>query len=156
MSNKWADIDVSQLKRLQSNLNQLEKIDFNKFCEQMTNEIAQRLIRRVKQRTPVGVYEEAGKTGGTLRRNWSISKNVTKQGNTYSIEIINPIEYASYVEYGHRQEVGRYVPAIGKKLVQPWVEGKFMLTISEAEIESMTPKLLQTKLNQMLKGKMKC
>ena len=53
MSNKWADIDVSQLKRLQSNLNQLEKIDFNKFCEQMTNEIAQRLIRRVKQRTPV-------------------------------------------------------------------------------------------------------
>ena len=89
-----------------------------------------------------------------MRRNWTISKNVTKQGTTYSIEIINPIEYASYVEYGHRQEVGRYVPAIGKKLVKPWVEGKFMLTISEVEVEALTPKLLQARLNKMLKGKM--
>lgn len=156
MSNKWGDVDITQLKKIQSELNKLEKTDINKFCEQMANEIAQRLLRRVKQRTPVGVYEEEGKTGGTLRRNWSISKNVTKHGNSYTIEIINPIEYASYVEYGHRQEVGRFVPAIGKKLVNPWVEGKFMLTISEAELESITPKLLQTRLNQMLKGKLKC
>ena len=26
------------------------------------------------------------------------------------------MEYASYVEYGHRQEPGRYVPALGKRL----------------------------------------
>jgi len=32
-----------------------------------------------------------------------------------------------HVEYGHRQKVGRYVPAIGKKLVAPFVRGRFML-----------------------------
>lgn len=151
---KWGSVDLSQLKTLQTKFEELEKVDVDKFYEAAIKDIAQRLLARVKQKTPVGVYEESGKNGGTLRRNWTISKNVTKQGTTYSIEIINPIEYASYVEYGHRQEVGRYVPAIGKKLVKPWVEGKFMLTISEVEVEALTPKLLQARLNKMLKGKM--
>ena len=151
---KWGSVDLSQLKTLQTKFEELEKVDVDKFYEEAIKDVAQRLLARVKQKTPVGVYEESGKKGGTLRRNWTISKNVTKQGTTYSIEIINPIEYASYVEYGHRQEVGRYVPAIGKKLVKPWVEGKFMLTISEVEVEALTPKLLQARLNKMLKGKM--
>lgn len=32
------------------------------------------------------------------------------------------VYYAPYVEFGHRQEVGRYVPAIKKRLVQPFVK----------------------------------
>lgn len=38
------------------------------------------------------------------------------------------VEYAVPVELGHRQQPGRYVPAIGKRLVADHVEGKFMLT----------------------------
>ena len=34
------------------------------------------------------------------------------------------VEYAAYVEYGHHQQVGRYVPAIGKRLVKSFVPGK--------------------------------
>jgi phage gpG-like protein len=34
------------------------------------------------------------------------------------------VEYAPYVEFGHRQEVGRYVPAIGKRLVKAYVPAK--------------------------------
>ena len=34
------------------------------------------------------------------------------------------VNYAPYVELGHHQQVGRYVPAIGKRLVRPWVPGK--------------------------------
>ena len=34
------------------------------------------------------------------------------------------VEYAPYVELGHHQEPGRYVPAIGKRLVASFVEGK--------------------------------
>lgn len=34
------------------------------------------------------------------------------------------VEYAPYVELGHDQEVGRYVPAIGKRLVASHVDGK--------------------------------
>lgn len=34
------------------------------------------------------------------------------------------VEYAPSVEFGHHQEVGRYVPAIGKRLVREFVPAK--------------------------------
>lgn len=34
------------------------------------------------------------------------------------------VEYAPYVEFGHHQEVGRYVPAIEKRLVREFVPAK--------------------------------
>ena len=34
------------------------------------------------------------------------------------------VEYAPYVEFGHHQQVGRYVPAIGKRLVREFVPAK--------------------------------
>ena len=34
------------------------------------------------------------------------------------------VEYAPYVEFGHHQEVGRYVPAIEKRLVREFVSAK--------------------------------
>ena len=34
------------------------------------------------------------------------------------------VEYAPYVEFGHHQEVGRYVPKIGKRLVREFVPGQ--------------------------------
>ena len=33
-------------------------------------------------------------------------------------------EYAAHVEYGHRQNVGQFVKAIGKRLKAPWVPGQ--------------------------------
>lgn len=112
------------------------------------------------------------KNGGTLRRGW-VSKSekeaesgtipgakeayeyaqsliVIKEGNEYVIEIVNPVHYASYVENGHRQEVGRYVPAIGKRLVNSWVDGKFMLKISEEELDSKMSQILEKKIQKFL------
>lgn len=110
------------------------------------------------------------KNGGTLRRGWTAktekeaengksvnaktwanSLSVKKIGDVFQIEVINPVHYASYVEFGHRQEPGRFVPAIGKRLVDSWVEGKYMLTISEREIEAQAPKMLERKLLEFLK-----
>ncbi len=109
------------------------------------------------------------RNGGTLRRGWTArteeeaengsSKNakdwanslaVKKIGDIFQIEVINPVHYASYVEYGHRQEPGRYVPAIGKRLKASWVEGKYMLTISEKELESQIPALLERKMKKYI------
>lgn len=115
------------------------------------------------------------KQGGTLRRGWTAkteaeaaagSNNVNvndyvnsikvgKSGNLFTIEISNPVSYASYAEYGHRQTPGRYVPAIDKKLKAGWVEGHFMLTISEKEIQNIAPALLQKKLYEFLKEAVK-
>ena len=102
-----------------------------------------------------------GYVGGTLRRGWTEGKNQSAStyaqslkvhhfGDTYVIEVVNPVEYASYVEFGHRQTPGKYVPALGKRLKSGWVEGKFMLTISEQEIERDAPRILENKLKKKL------
>ena len=53
--------------------------------------------------------------------------------------IINPVEYAAYVEYGHR-----------KRNNQGWVPGKLMLTISETELRAVTPQILERKIKKFL------
>lgn len=88
--------------------------------------------------------------GGNLRRNWTIGQ-VFKNGNMYSVEVINSAFYASYVEYGHRQTPGRFVPVLGKKLKRAWVPGRFMLTISENEIKENMDAILEKKLDNILK-----
>lgn len=108
-------------------------------------------------------YEQywSGYVGGTLRRGWTggakvdgaayaQSLPIKRVGNDYVIDIINHTEYASYVEYGHRQTPGRYVPALGKSLKAGWVQGRFMLTISVDELQSAAPKILEKKLAKWL------
>ena len=160
---KWGRADYKQLKALADKLKQMETDPrIPQFCEECSKELAARLLALVIPRTPVGVYpEETGKKGGTLRRGWTAGRKtapsvyanslpVTKNGSTYTIEVINPVEYASYVEFGHRQEPGRYVPAIGKQLKASWVNGKYMLTISEGELEQIAPRILSQKLERFL------
>lgn len=55
------------------------------------------------------------------------------------IEIVNPIEYASYVEYGHRTANH-----------EGWVKGQFMMTISEQELQSIAPQILEKKIKKYL------
>ena len=98
------------------------------------------------------IYQQywAGYTGGTLRDAWTILP-IEQRGSEYVVTIINPTEYASYVEYGHRQTPGRYVPALGKSLKANWVKGRFMLTISIQEVEKALPGVLERNLYELLK-----
>lgn len=160
---KWGSCDYEQFKQLQERLQKLERIDLDKFCRDVSKELAARLLALVIPRTPVGVYtEDTGKKGGTLRRGWTGGKNssakayaqslpVHKAGHTFTIEVINPVEYASYVEFGHRQTPGRFVPAIGKSLKASWVDGQYFLTISEDELRQMAPAVIQRKLDELLR-----
>ena len=50
----------------------------------------------------------------------SITHKVADDGK--SVTIGSATSYAPFVELGHIQEVGRYVPAIGKRLKKPYVE----------------------------------
>ena len=110
-----------------------------------------------------------GYNGGTLRRGWTAkneaeaengsssdvtafvnSLDVTHVGNTFTVTVGNPVHYASFVELGHRQTVGKYVPAIGKRLKRAWVPGQFMLKISEEELQSQTPAILARNIEKWL------
>lgn len=149
-----AKVDISELIEFQKKLETIGEKERDAFVRKLTNEAAMRLFEKVRNYTPVGVYPaESGKTGGTLRRGWNV-KNIKleKIDGGYQVKIINPVEYASYVEYGHRQTPGRFVPAIGKRLKKGWVEGKFMLTKSEMELESELPGIIERKLKQLFDG----
>lgn len=141
--------DFKQMEKLRDELNRLQ--DPQKFVEECTKELAARLLRLVIKRTPVGQYANStGKNGGTLRRGWTANKRapakayaesmeITKEGNVYKIEIVNPVEYASYVEYGHRTANHK-----------GWVKGQFMMTISEQELQQMAPVILERKIRNYL------
>lgn len=160
---KWGKCDYKQLQRLQKNLELMQKADLDKFCEDCAKELAARLLAKVIKRTPVGQYPEStGMMGGTLRRGWTSeteqeaeatavfgggtaaktyanSLKIEKVGNVYQIEIINPVHYASYVEFGHRTANHK-----------GWVNGRFMLTISEGELDVQAPHILEKKLIKYL------
>lgn len=108
-----------------------------------------------KRRSPSNeslIYQKhwAGYTGGELRRSWTVGL-LRKEGSIYKIEVINNTKYASYVEYGHRQQPGRFVPALGKQLKKGWVEGKHMLEYSVRDIQQMAPKILEARIKEFLK-----
>lgn len=160
----WGDCDFRQLERLAERMEQLSSYDMDRLCREMAEKLAKVLLNRVKKRTPVGVKPKiegpnaraileqywSGYRGGTLRDAWTILP-LEKRGGNYIITVINPTEYASYVEFGHRQTPGRYVPALGKSLKASWVKGKFMLTISEDQVKRLAPRMLEDRLEEMLK-----
>lgn len=156
------NFDIKGLKEFQTQLKKMQNPD--KFVEACAKELAARLLRLVIKRTPVGDYsgdsytcasgkshrgwKVPGKKGGTLRRGWTDGKSVSAvgyanslkinhDGNNYVIEIINPVEYASYVEYGHRTANH-----------SNWVRGHFMMTISEQELQDMAPRILEQKIRK--------
>ena len=145
--------DKKGLEKLQKQLEELEKGKArDKFFEDCAKELAARLLSLVKPKTPVGVYDDPSRKGGTLRRGWTGGKNtdaeafarslnVEKSGKTYTITVENNVEYAPYVEYGHRTRGGK-----------GFVQGKHMLETSEQELKALSPKILQDKLEKFLKG----
>ena len=86
----------------------------NNFDEEATkslNKISQKLIAKVKLKTPVD--------SGVLRRSWRVKKD----GDLARI-VYNNVHYAPYIEYGHRTRGGK-----------SFVDGQYMLTKSVKEIE---------------------
>lgn len=171
---KFGRCQIQELKEFQEKLNRLQ--DSDEFLKSCAKELAARLLSKVVKRTIVGDYSveievtakrdskhhkkgdvykkrvnKSGKTGGTLRRGWTGGKNISVQeyvdslkihhsDDAYVIEIINETEYASYVEYGHRTRDHKR-----------WIPGEFMMTISEQELKTIAPKVLEAKLEKHLR-----
>lgn len=160
---KWGSVDYKQLQRLQENLQKLQELDMDKFCEDVSKGLAARLLSLVIPDTPVGSYpKQTGKKGGTLRRGWTAKTEaeaangsgsgmdkiaaytnalpIFKRGRTFYIEVINPVNYASYVEFGHRTPGGK-----------GWVEGQYFLTFAEKQLERKAPSIIEKELEKKLK-----
>lgn len=154
---RWGKCDFKELKALDKRLEQLSKVDMDVFCRGAAKDLAGRLLFKAKKRTPV-VY-------GTLRDAWAIMP-IGYRRDHYTVVVLNNLKYASYVEYGHRQQPGRFIPGHwegerfvydpeaegGMVLKDSWVKGRFMLTISTQELEHQAPAILEKKLYHFLRG----
>lgn len=145
-------INLEGFKELEKSLTKIQK-DVDDFIVSLSKEVAARLLAKVIKLTLPGKYpKSSGKKGGTLRRGWTAGKKqsqksfvedmkVTKTGGVYEIIVKNSVEYASYVEFGHRTRNHK-----------GWVPGKFILTVSEQELEGDLERIIQNKLQKFIGG----
>ena len=101
-----------EIKGIDSFLKNINNIQ-NNFHGDLQNLVEKHggiLLRNTKQRTPVDT--------GQLRRSWQLEK-----GDLY-VKLYNNVEYAQFIEYGHRTRGGK-----------SYVEGVYMLKTSFEKTE---------------------
>jgi hypothetical protein len=121
------NLDMKELLEYSRNLAKSSD-NFEDFLKDFLIEMANRIIAKTKPRTPVDT--------GALRGAWKLGHFVFNK-NDIGVEILNPMEYATEIEYGHR--IVRNGVEVG------WYEGKFMLRTSIDEVKRQMP--LRNKMN---------
>lgn len=98
-----------------------------------------RFIAEVKRRTPVDT--------GDLRNHWKLEE-VVRSGEELRVWFVNPMYYASFVEYGHAKPY--------KSGAEPgsadWVEGYFMMTVSLEVIYKKMPARFEKAFDKFIKS----
>lgn len=137
---RMGGFDARELRKLRDELEKLQEPE--EFMKDCAKELAARLLKMVVQRTPAdtGTLRRAW-TAGTSSERYANSVQVNHSGNVYEIAITNPMEYASYVECGHRTPNHK-----------GWVPGHFMLKISEEELERIAPVILEQRIYRYFGG----
>ncbi len=120
-------------KEMQNKLQKTKDIILEEMEEKATT-----CVGEIQSRTPV--------KSGDLRRSMTHGK-LELFNKVYKIKLGSALPYAKPVEEGHYQEVGRYVPAIGKKLVKSFVQGRHMIGDSIA--------IYQVELQKSIKSRLK-
>lgn len=129
MAGKWG-VDLREFTQLQKQLEQMEDT-FAYFLRSFVGEMANRIVTKTKLKQS-GHYGEEYKAfdTGAMANSWQLGK-IERNGKNISVEILNPMEYATEIEYGHR--IVRDGIEIG------WYNGRFMLTTSIDEIKRQMP-----------------
>lgn len=120
--------DYSEIEAFGKRLDRAQEI-MDELFQEAIKEIALDFLVIAKGRTP--------EKTGLLKDRWRIGE-IQKQGDSYTIEVFDNTEYASFVENGHRTRKGK-----GKKSSQinskAWVEGRFMMKLAEDDIAIKMP-----------------
>lgn len=118
---------------------------FNDHLGKVAQEIAKKLHKVLISETPVDF--------GTLQSFWQTEENysyaVIRQPKGVEVVLINRALYATWVNDGHRQRPGRFIPGywVGKRFVydpnakggmqlrKSWVKGRFFVENSILQVE---------------------
>ena len=158
--------DYSEFKKYAESIKKLQT-EWDSFIKKFLLDMALRALRRTKeiqrdkQAVDTGLMmnswqigngknvliesedKETGDVSYTIDKLKSIEatiESVTRKGNDLLITIYNPVEYASYVEYGHLD-----------RSRTKWIEGRYMVTIAIDEIESQIPARFQKAFEKWIK-----
>ena len=127
-------LDYSEFQNLRNNFAKLTR-EFDSWIHRFLLKEGMRFIAEVKPRTPVDT--------GDLRNHWKLD-GITRSGDTLQVWFINPMSYATYVEYGHAKPY----KAGASPGSADWVEGYFMMTVSLEIIQRNMP----TRFNQQFEA----
>ena len=109
-------LNYSEFEAYRNNFAKFTK-EFDNWMHKFMLRQGMRFIAEVKTRTPVDT--------GDLRNHWKLD-GITRDGDELRVWFINPMYYASFVEYGHAKP---YRSGAGPGSAD-WVEGYFMMTVS--------------------------
>ena len=154
-------VNFTQLKEFEKRIEKLSEKNIDDFYNALIRNLAGRLLEKVKDLTPVferPEFDRVSQGSGTLRDRWTIG-NIEKSGDEYSVQILNPVPYATYVEKGHRG-VAIYIKApagggsdIGWRVMHTdthWTEGVFMLEKAETELSLVLQEIVDKRLAEFL------
>ena len=126
-------VDFTEFQKMCKEYENLQK-EFNGFLRKFLVEMANRIIRETKLKQSGHDPKFRAFDTGAMTAAWKLGA-ITGSGRDISVEILNPMEYATDIEFGHRIVVGK---GQNKREVG-WYQGKFMLTTSIDEIQKEMP-----------------
>lgn len=116
----------------------------------ITDDLAQHYLAEAIANTPVGETKTSpdGKYRSVsehMRRSWEAERI-----NDSTVKVLNTASYASYVNDGHRQQPGRFIPVLGKRLTKSFVKGLHMQEKAEAATRRASDKIMKNALDDYL------
>lgn len=139
------------------------------FNKQVVKEMASVYVREAKLNTPVGKRSVKFMQNGQVqtkyfdsehtRQSWSVGR-YRLDDRTGRIRVFNTSSYASFLNDGHRQEVGRFLPWIGQskggvmqggRLKKPWVDGAYMHEKAEKALSKNAKRIMEITLKEWIK-----
>lgn len=154
------DCDFSQFDKFVGQIEEATLPEIVRTVEsRAVNKLAAEYLKKAVKHTPdrgVQKIQVAGKEFITdsehMKRSWGAEPARFVAGHGYLAKVYNSASYASYVNDGHRQRVGRFVPILGKRLVEPWVYGKHMAEKATKHTRRISSAVLEAEILRYLKG----
>lgn len=104
--------------------------------EELLRECAAELADRLSEVAISGTPVDTGRLAG----GYEVAE-ISASGGFLSAELVNSVEYASFVEFGHRTPNHK-----------DWVPGRYMLTLAASEVQAMAPEILENRILEFLEG----
>lgn len=142
-------VDLSGFEELLKKTNELQN-NISSLNEEITDNLAQHYLAEAIANTPVGAIAISpdGKYRSEsehMRRSWEAERI-----NDTTVKVQNTASYASYVNDGHRQRPGRFIPVLGKRLIKSFVKGLHMQEKAEAATRRASDKIMKNALDDYL------